>query len=1230
MSLFEDELRKAQQFRAQMNAREQAEQAALDYENKARAAQEAQSQQSQGGLGGVLAGIGNSIGNVGKGLAGIFGGGFANIGDIATSIATGRATNKNKEDFDKWLAGSDNLKDARLKNAGTALDAAATLSDLIPVVGQMGKVATAGKAAGKATLADKAVKLAQTPIFNMAQGGASEYAQEFIDNGENARLEDALKRAAVGTVASGTGTFVGNKLANRALTNPATSRLGKMLQSNVGRSAITGATAGAVGGGMASALEGGDIGQVLSSAAQGGYNGALGGATTAGVMGLAGTGIDKFNQKVAGAPTAQNIPEAPVRQRVIETETTPTRKGIAITDYDAGEQPITVRRANAQSNEYSLGKNAGSLIDGVLGPDNDIQLKNAKRPTDAELFSKQTGGKFDNAADFLREYPQELENIKNTYPEVYEAVRKGARDYSDLNALQFDGTGADSKSGLPELNRQQYYEDTIGKLHATDAFGGKTSTSYADVPDYMRNHLLNDTTGQLNGRTLQNDDILREFFRGQYGDRVDNMDLGELYDAYERLAQAANQNEIYTPENIANGIRMNGINDDVTGAFVNDLGLRQNIDVDQYPSLRKPLEVGIETPDNAETVYTKRTLPARNDLPAKAAPAQVAPISQETPQITHAERARLEREYTEARQRQGQTLLQQYGVLDAPTRRSVGDPAEVLSTLYDEYGLTNPAEVQYAANHVTGGDGAVSKITRKLASQAEKVDTRIQQGFLDDLMVNAGLSDEEAKTVTKQVVQSLRRAGNSGITDGNTALDIVKQLEGQIRQYKGENGTYHRMTDSESRKVNVLRNVKDEIQGRIWDAAGDPKKVIDTKTLNELKSMFEGNKKWENFVDNGIGKAQDGGELRHLMKPLVDGGKIVAGSRMSAGSFADSIVDNARTASGKGLANAAFIAAKDKITNSPKAIQARADKYARQAANANAQLTGGAPVENATGKTGAINTVKNVAGAIGDKIGNAASALNNTTITDRFPIVNDLATRQIARQAGKAAVNNTNIANEKANAQNALTEAQNAYNMAVGNYQNVVAQGQQLEQQMSQGAQQLQTLSDAMDRALAAGDIKAYGQLADLYQQAYKIYGADLEATQSNGLGSLTNSQLENINKLDTAGNAIDELEALFQKAGGGQGLIGGNATNFMASLGLNPDASTYNALSRGLINQIGAAIGKTDSLNTEGEVQRAMELIPAFTDDAQTASNKLAQLRQMLQTNKQTVYQNYGVKQQQ
>jgi hypothetical protein len=66
--------------------------------------------------------------------------------------------------------------------------------------------------------------------------------------------------------------------------------------------------------------------------------------------------------------------------------------------------------------------------------------------------------------------------------------------------------------------------------------------------------------------------------------------------------------------------------------------------------------------------------------------------------------------------------------------------------------------------------------------------------------------------------------------------------------------------------------------------------------------------------------------------------------------------------------------------------------------------------------------------------------------------------------------------------------------------------------------------------------------------------------------------------------------------------------------------------MAEGLVNQIAQAIGKTDSLNTEGEVKRALQLVPSLTDDAQTAENKLRTLREMLAQTKANYYGAYGV----
>ena len=184
-----------------------------------------------------------------------------------------------------------------------------------------------------------------------------------------------------------------------------------------------------------------------------------------------------------------------------------------------------------------------------------------------------------------------------------------------------------------------------------------------------------------------------------------------------------------------------------------------------------------------------------------------------------------------------------------------------------------------------------------------------------------------------------------------------------------------------------------------------------------------------------------------------------------------------------------------------------------------------------------------------------------------------------------------------------------------------------VQRQTSQIEAQLADISNGMSLALAAGDFSAYNQLANLYKNTYSIYEMqnEMAGQSAGGTSNMSTAEKNQIAKLQSAGTALDQLESLYQKAGGGQGIIGGNIANFLGGLGLNSDVNTYNQLAQGLINQIGAAIGKTDSLNTEGEVQRALSLVPKITDDNQTAMNKIATLRSLLQTNTGTYNQLYG-----
>ena len=592
------------------------------------------------------------------------------------------------------------------------------------------------------------------------------------------------------------------------------------------------------------------------------------------------------------------------------------------------------------------------------------------------------------------------------------------------------------------------------------------------------------------------------------------------------------------------------------------------------------------------------------------------------PTLDPVKEAELDRKYTIAKQKQGQALMSQYGTIDAPTARSVGDAGQVLNNLYDDYGLKTPAEVQYAAKKLTGADGAVTKLTRKLAASAGDIPATYNAADIDQLIIDSGLGldSTRGKALKQQITSIIQSTNMSGpdTANANDVLDMVKKLERKSADVAGKSGNnYHRATSEDLAASSVLNAVASDYKDRIWNGAQDISTVLTDDAIKELKAIFPKNETYQKGVDNIIAKATNGQELRHAMADLVNGSKIANNSKMIAGTTGAQMV-KAATSANPIVAGTQMLAIK--ALDSDAANKIRADKYAKQAQKALSKING---ESTPSVGSGLINKVKTGANDL-------ASALNNDTVYNAsyggiIPSFGDVMTSQVARQSGLSAARDMNNDQKLKEAQQQAQDAQNNYNNVVTQTQTAYANAMQ-PMQANAGQSQLDRIANAMELALNAGDLTAYSQLADLYQQAYKIYGAETQST--NPYSNLSSTQVENINKLDTASNAIDELEALFNQAGGGQGLLGGNFANWMGSLGLNSDVATYNALSRGLINQIGAAIGKTDSLNTEGEVNRALELIPKMTDDAQTAQNKLAQLRQMLNTNKQTVYQNYGIAQ--
>lgn len=200
-------------------------------------------------LSSILGGMVQGIKDFGTGLVDMFGTGGAAIGDAIESIRTGRATNRNQDDFRKWLYQTDNTQDAAAKGLGTILNGVQTVSDFIPGAGA----------------------ITRNPLFNGVQGAIGGVADEFKMAGKDYDLGRAAQRAGVGA-ASGLAS---------AYTNQALGKTGNKLINN---GLVRGAAGGALAGGIANAgytgIEGGSVQDMINAGLYGAQTGALVGGTT--------------------------------------------------------------------------------------------------------------------------------------------------------------------------------------------------------------------------------------------------------------------------------------------------------------------------------------------------------------------------------------------------------------------------------------------------------------------------------------------------------------------------------------------------------------------------------------------------------------------------------------------------------------------------------------------------------------------------------------------------------------------------------------------------------------------------------------------------------------------------------------------------------------------------------------------------------------------------------------
>ena len=200
-------------------------------------------------LSSILGGMVQGFKDFGTGLVDFFGTGAANIGDIATSVATGRATTKNQDDFRKWLYQTDDTQDAAAKGLGTILYGVSTVADVMP----------------------GAQAVTANPLFNGLQGAIGGVSDELKMAGKDADWGRAAQRAGVGAASGLASAYAGQGLAKTG---------NKLLSNGLTRGAVSGALGGGIANAGYTGIEGGSVQDMINAGLYGAQTGALVGGTT--------------------------------------------------------------------------------------------------------------------------------------------------------------------------------------------------------------------------------------------------------------------------------------------------------------------------------------------------------------------------------------------------------------------------------------------------------------------------------------------------------------------------------------------------------------------------------------------------------------------------------------------------------------------------------------------------------------------------------------------------------------------------------------------------------------------------------------------------------------------------------------------------------------------------------------------------------------------------------------
>ena len=305
-------------------------------------------------------------------------------------------------------------------------------------------------------------------------------------------------------------------------------------------------------------------------------------------------------------------------------------------------------------------------------------------------------------------------------------------------------------------------------------------------------------------------------------------------------------------------------------------------------------------------------------------------------------------------------------------------------------------------------------------------------------------------------------------------------------------------------------------------------------------------------------------------------------------------------------------------SESPKIKQRNIGKNYEKAQKLQAQANGETPIK--TGKlarvkekiagikdAGIVQGAKNLGNNLVERANKNLAPLNNESLAN-FSLAGmntlgnqaqQFANKQMGKAEAERSQDRLENARTLANAQNEYANALADYNAQEANYNAQMAQSQ-----ASSMGSQLDRISAAMELALNAGDITAYGQLADLYKQAAEIEEL-MNPTAKTEAKALSTSQ----SKALAAQQQLDALSQMTPDAGtvaSGIPLLG----NIVNLTGGNEYANQASSLATTLGYLLSGANIKESEAKAIGQAY-----VPNAFDSEAVRQQKLERARQLIQS---------------